>query len=234
MSGVLLSGFDTDFIYGFGAWLWLTVSVFDVFFAWLNKLPNLMSLRNVVTRASRDVFIAGAIFAFVTIADSGFLLIRLPLSDNYGPRAVDLIVWCVFAAFILAPRFGWKLVPVVGFLYGFEELFWNTEFNLSHIGDPYLSYLSTHYWEGFFVLMIVLFIGGYLMARPRIVLPPSRKAVFLFALPLGYFMIDLLAGMPIGASIPQMLAHPLWPYNYVWEFGWQMSFLSIIWAVLRP
>ena len=227
MGGVLLTDFDYIVEFTLGGMLWASIGSFDLFFAWLRKLPHPFGLANVTARISRTLFVAVALFSVITILDARILLIRVLITDSYGPRAVDLLVWSLFAVVVLAPRFKWKLVPAVLFFYGFEELFWNTEFNIGHVGDPYLSYLSTPYWSHFFMLMVGFFVVGYLVVRPRL------KWSWVVVPAVLYFAFDFALGMPIGASIPQMLAHPWWPYNYVYELGWQLSYLGIIWGCIR-
>ena len=56
MGGVLLTDFDYIVEFTLGGMLWASIGSFDLFFAWLRKLPHPFGLANVTARISRTLF----------------------------------------------------------------------------------------------------------------------------------------------------------------------------------
>ena len=55
MGGVLLTDFDYIVEFTLGGMLWASIGSFDLFFAWLRKLPHPFGLANVTARLSRPI-----------------------------------------------------------------------------------------------------------------------------------------------------------------------------------
>ena len=211
-----------------GSSMWTGFTGFTLLIDRLKGSPFVF--RSVFTAASRALFLALALFSVFVIAESRVLLIRFAVTDSYAPRAVDILTWSLFVVFLLAPVFGSRLLPAVAMLYGFEEMLWNTLFNLRNPNDPALTYLSSPYWNGFFVAMIAAFVVGFFLSQKSFRFRWSWWSL----VPIAYIIFDFTIGMPVGASIQQTLAHPFFPYNYVYEWPWQISYLSLAWLNLKP
>ena len=140
--------------------------------------------------ASRALFLALAFYSIFVIAESRILLIRFAVTTSFAPRAVDVLTWSVFILFFLTQTFGSRLIPGVMMLYGFEELLWNTEFNVGHIGDPALVYLSSPQWQLFFVAMIGILVVGFLLSQKAFTFKWSWWSL----IPIGYMAVDFVSG----------------------------------------
>ena len=224
---VVLELSDTLIQFAVGGCIWAGFTGLSEVFEKLRGRPFVLG--SLIEHASRTLFLALAFYSVFVIAESRILLIRFAVTTSFAPRAVDVLTWSVFILFFFTQTFGSRLIPGVMMLYGFEELLWNPEFNVGHIGDPALVYLSSPQWQLFFVAMIGILVVGFLLSQKAFTFWWSWWSL----IPIAYMVVDFAFGMPVGASIAQTLSQPWNPFNYSWEFLWALSYLSFVKLNLR-